>query len=101
MKIMNEQNIINNLPEKLVNRQYRIMRKRRNKSIAYAGVTFGIAAAEAVVHKGFMTLIMGGFSLVGLKTAEWAINTMKVLKPQYLEILNRAKNINKIKQEAL
>ena len=98
MKILNEQKIINKLPEKLVNRQYRIMRTRRNKAIAYAGATFCIAAAEAIAHKGLMTTIMGAYSLIGIKAVEIAINTMRILKPQYLEILNRAKSINKTKQ---
>lgn len=92
-----EQKIINKLPE-LVNRQYRIMRTRRNKAIVFAGVTFCTAAAEAIAHKGLMTTIIGVYSLIGIKATEIAINTMRILKPQYLEILNRAKSINKTKQ---
>ena len=98
MKISVEERIVNNFPQKLLNRKYRAIRNKRNRSAVLAGATFGIAAAEAIVHKGFMTILMGSYSLLCMKSAELGTNAMRMLRPQYLEILERAKNINKIRK---
>ena len=98
MKVSVEDRIINNFSENLVNRKYRAIRRKRNQAIAISGLVFGFAASDAIAHKGLMTIIMGGFTLFNLKSVELGTRALRVLKPQYLEILNRAKSINKIRQ---
>jgi len=93
-----EKFIIDNSPETLVNRKYRLMRSKRRKTLAYAGATFGIAAAEAINQKALMITLMGGATLFFLKGVEISTNVMRILRPQYKEILERAKKINKIRQ---
>ena len=98
MKISTEERIVNNYPNKLINRKYRGIRNTRNRTIAVAGAVFGFAAAEAMAQKGFMTVLMGSLTLINLKAIELGTNALRLIRPQYLEILNRAKNINKIRQ---
>ena len=85
-------------PNKMLNRQYRILKKSRNTFWAIAGVNLAFAASDAIAHKGFMTILMGGAGLFSLKVVESAINAMLKLKPQYKEFEDRAKNINKIRR---
>ena len=98
MKISPEKRLLNKLPDKLINRKYKRMRYKRNQTIVFAGANFAFAAADAVAHKGFMTAFMGASTLVCLKAAELYINAARLIKPQYDEILQRAKNISKIRK---
>lgn len=98
MRISSEEIVIKNYSENLINRKYRGIRTKRNRSIVLAGLTFGFAAAEAVSQKGFMTIFMGGCTLFNLRVVEVGTNVLRMLRPQYLEILDRAKSINKIRQ---
>ena len=98
MTISVENFIINGSPENLINRKYRLIRKKRNQIIAYSGVAFGIAAAEAIAQKGLMTILLGGTTLFCLKGVELGTNVLRILRPQYKEIVERAKNINKIRR---
>ena len=97
MRLSLEERIINNLPEKLVNRKYRAIKKRRNLAMAFAAGNFGFAAMDAIAKNGFMTIFMGGSTLLCLNIVETAINILRLLQPKYNEIVTRAKNINKIK----
>ena len=101
MQISEEPNLLNVSSVrriKLVNKKYRAIKTARNQLIALSGVAFGFAAAEAVAHKGLLTMFLGGTSLVCMKSTEFTIKALKAIKPQYKEILARAKNINKLRQ---
>ena len=101
MKISENPNLLNHSSVrkiKLVNRKYRAIRIARNQLIALAGVNFSFAAADAIAHKGLMTMLFGGTSLICLKSSELTIKALQAIKPQYKEILARAKNINKLRQ---
>ncbi len=102
MKISNEPDLMEHKSLnqiKLVNKKYRKIKIARNQCIALAGVTFGFAAADAVAQKGLMTMFMGGTSLVCMKSVELLVKAMRTIKPQYKEILARAKSINKLRQQ--
>lgn len=84
-------------PNNLINRKFRNLRKARNTYIGLAGANFAFAVSDAIAHKGFMTVLMGAGTLMSLKAVETTINNMLELKPQYKQIKDRAKNIDKIR----
>ena len=84
-------------PHNLINRKYQAVKKSRNIFWTAAAVNLAFAASDAIAHKGFMTILMGSAGLFSLKCVESAINILLTLKTQYKEIVERAKNINKIR----
>lgn len=94
MKITQTEIKINNL----VNKKYRYMQKKRNQFLALATANLGFAAYDAIYQRAFMTVLMGTAGIMSLKIFENCVNEMLMLKSDYKEIKDRAKNINSIRK---
>lgn len=94
MKITPTDIKINNL----VNKKYKLMQRTRNEFLVLATGNLGFAAYDAINQKVGLTILMGTAGIMALKVFEKCVNEMLMLKSDYKEIKDRAKNISKIRK---
>ena len=85
------------IPGNGIARQYNNARKLRNKGWVMLSTGTLLAGVSAHQKDGFFTILLAGTTLLWGKITEGAINTMTLLKEQYKPILERAKQIKKVK----
>ena len=87
-----------NIETPLINKKYIYAKLQRNIMLIPAAMNIGFAASEAMAHNGPTTTFLTLQGFVLLKIAEKAINKMLEYKGEYQKIVERAININKIRQ---
>ena len=87
-----------NFETNLINKKYIYAKLQRNIMLIPAAANIGLAASEAMSHNGPTTTFLTLQGFVLLKIAEKAINRMLQYKGEYYKILERAININRIRQ---
>ena len=81
------------MPGNGIARQYKMSRQIRNRGWAMFGASTVLAGLSAHNKDVFLTVALGGSSLLWGKITESAVNKMLSLKEQYKPILERAKQI--------
>lgn len=76
-------------------RQYKNARIQRNAGIFGTLMDFSFAAQHATAHEPGWTTVFGGFTCLMVKLTQLSHLKMKELRPQYKEIVARAKQIYK------
>lgn len=76
-------------------KQYQRAKLRRNIYAGTSMMDFGFASQHALDHEAGTTTMFGGLTCLMLKFAKDQHQIMKELRPQYKEIVARAKQIYK------
>lgn len=74
-------------------RRYKNAKIQRNAGVAGAIMDFAFASQHALDHEAGWTMVFGGFTCLMVKLTQLSHLKMKELRPQYEEIVARAKKI--------
>ncbi len=76
-----------------INRLYRVAKAKRNETLFTAGASFTLAALDAHRKDVPFMFVFGALTCMGLNIAKKYIDAMKLIKPEYDKIVERAKHI--------
>ncbi len=83
---------------KLITQQYKDAKISRNMYLKSLGFTMSIGGLSAYNHLPLFTFVYGLLAMATVKPLEKSINKMLELKPEYKEIVKRAKQIKRCRK---
>lgn len=86
-------------PEKYnINKIYKNTKLRRNRALIYTGVDTALAVMHARKKEVGSSMFWGALGSVTLKFAQDCSQALKILKPTYNQIVDRAKRLKEFKK---